>query len=468
MDKYLPAALAYIPQFFDYQMRSSLQPGCALAVAYKGKLVLERAFGFANAVSGLELTSRHRFRVASHSKTFTAAGVMKLREAGKLKLDDRAGEYIEGLHGAVSRVTIAQLLSHSAGIIRDGSDSGQWADRRPFLDSAELTADLRMAPVLQNSERFKYSNHGYGLVGLIVEAITGQPYGRWIMDNVVAAAGLAETTPDMPLPRGAKLASGHSTRMPLGRRVAIPGRNPTNALAPATGFISTAGDLAKFFAQIDPAVRRSFLSAESRREMVRKQWRDPHAAFERYYGLGTMTATTGGWEHVGHSGGFQGFVTRSGTMLGRDIAVSVLTNANDGWAGFWYESIINILASFARHGAPSARTRSWAGRWWSVWGATDLVPMGEKVVGAAPAMFNPFMDASEITLTGRDTGCISLANGYASHGEIVRRVRNKSGKVVEVWWSGSKLLPEAKVVAEIEKRYGAGAAKAARKARRRT
>ncbi len=466
MEKYLAAALAYIPQFFDYQMRSSLQPGCALAIAHKGKPVLERAFGFANAVTGLELTPRHRFRVASHSKTFTAAGVMKLREAGKLKLDDRAGEYIRGLHGAVARVTVAQLLSHSAGIIRDGSDSGQWTDRRPFLDRAELTADLRMAPVLQNSERFKYSNHGYGLVGLIIEAIAGQSYREWITQNVIEAAGLEETTPDMPLPRGAHLASGHSSRLPLGRRIAIPGRNPTNALAPATGFVSTAGDLAKFFAQIDPAVRRSFLSAESRREMVRRQWRDPHASFERYYGLGTMSATTAGWDHVGHSGGFQGFVTRSGALLGRDIAVSVLTNAGDGWSGFWYESVVNILATFARHGAPSARVRSWAGRWWSPWGATDLVPMGDKVVAGMPGMINPFMDSSEITLTGRDTGRITLANGYASHGEIVRRVRNGRGKVAELWWSGSKMLPEAKVIAELEKRYGA--AKPARRVRRRS
>jgi len=453
MDKYLAPALAYLPQFFDYQMRAALQPGCAVAVAYKGKVVWEQAYGFANAVKGIELTPRHRFRVASHSKTFTAAGIFKLREAGRLKLDDRAGEYIDGLHGQVARVTIAQLLSHSAGLIRDGADSGQWTDRRPFLDAQELIAELRVAPVLQSSERFKYSNHGYGLVGLIMEKITGQSYGKWIMDNVVRPAGLSETTPDMPLPRGAQLAAGHSTRMPLGRRVAIPGRNPTNALAPATGFISTAADLARFFAQIDPAARKSFLSAESRREMVRRQWRDPHASFERYYGLGTISGTTGGWDHVGHSGGFQGFVTRSAALAGRDLAVSVLTNANDGWSGFWFESIINILATFARHGAPSARGRSWAGRWWSLWGATDLVPMGDKVIGASPAMFNPFMDASEITLTGRDSGRITLANGYASHGETVRRVRNKSGKVTEVWWSGGKLLPEARVIAEMEKRY---------------
>ena len=466
MDKYLAPALAYIPQYMDYQMRGSLQPGCALAIAYKGKVVLDRAFGFANAVRNIELTPRHRFRVASHSKTFTAAGIFKLREAGKLKLDDRAGEYVSGLHGEIARVTIAQLLSHSAGIIRDGSDSGQWTDRRPFLDADELKQELRSAPVLQNSARFKYSNHGYGLVGLIIEAITGQAYVKWIRHAVIEPAGLVETTPDMPLPRGAQLAAGHSSRLPLGRRVAVPGRNPTNALAPATGFISTAADLARFYAQIDPAAKRSFLSAESRREMTRRQWRDPHASLERYYGLGTMSATTGLWEHVGHSGGFQGFVTRSAALLDRDLAISVLTNAGDGWSGLWFEGLINILANFQRRGAPTPRSRSWAGRWWSLWGGIDLVPMGDKVIAAGPALINPFMDASEITLTGRDTGRISLANGFASHGEIVRRVRSKSGRTTEIWFSGSKLLPEAKVVAEMEKRYEAGKPKRRRSPRR--
>lgn len=467
MDKALQAALDYVPQYLDFQMRASLQPGCSVAIAHKGKVVFERAYGFANAITGAELTPRHRFRVASHSKTFTAAGIMKLREAGKLKLDDRAGEHVQGLHGEVARATIAQLVSHTAGIIRDGTDSGQWVDRRPFLNEEELRAALAQKPVLQTSARFKYSNHGFGLLGLIIEAASGQSYNRWILDNVVKPAGLTETTPDMPLPRGAKLAAGHSGRVLLGRRVAIPGRNPTYALAAATGFISTAADLAKFYAQIDPAAKQSFLSAESRREMVRRQWRDPHSSLERYYGFGTISGTTAGIEHVGHSGGFQGFITRSAALPGRDLAISVLTNAADGWSRFWFDGILSILATFSKHGAPSARAKSWAGRWWSLWGCFDLVPMGKRVMVALPGMTSPFTDASEIELKGRDIGVIALAGGYASHGENVRRVRNAAGRVTEVWMSGNKLLSEAKVAAEMQKRYEAEKVGRARRRRKR-
>ena len=173
MDKWLEPALDYIPQWLEYQMRESEQPGCVIAIVHKGRVVLERAFGYADIVSRVPLTPRHRFRVASHSKSFTAAGIMKLREAGKLGLDDRVGQYVDGLHPAVAEATIAQLLSHSAGIVRDGTDSGQWQDRRPFLDEAELRSDLATAPAIEPNTRFKYSNHGYGLAGLVIEAVTG-------------------------------------------------------------------------------------------------------------------------------------------------------------------------------------------------------------------------------------------------------------------------------------------------------
>ena len=177
MHDWLKPALDYIPQWLEYQLRDTEQPGCVIAVAHKARIVLERAFGFAELVSRETMTPRHRFRVASHSKSFTAAGIMKLREEGRLGLDDTVGQHVpghrsardqqtarpvrerldeglgvrrlrpqvglddtigqhvEGLHPAVAAATVAQLLSHSAGIVRDGTDGGQWQDQRPFLSA---------------------------------------------------------------------------------------------------------------------------------------------------------------------------------------------------------------------------------------------------------------------------------------------------------------------------------------------
>src|ERR1700690_4261770 len=97
-------------------------PAAVFAVAHRGELAHERAYGVADIGTGEPLTPRHRFRVASHSKTFTSAGVMKLREQRRLKLDDAVGQHVKGLHPGIASATIAQLLSHTAGIFRDGTD----------------------------------------------------------------------------------------------------------------------------------------------------------------------------------------------------------------------------------------------------------------------------------------------------------------------------------------------------------
>jgi D-alanyl-D-alanine carboxypeptidase len=336
MQKWLPAALDYIPRWIEFQMRQSEQPGCVIALADRGKLVLEQAFGSADLDHGAALTPRHRFRVASHSKSFTSAGIMKLREAGRLHLDDMVGHYVGGLHRSIAEATIAQLLSHSAGLVRDGWDSGQWQDRRPFLDMPELKADLAKAPIIAANTRFKYSNHGFGLAGMVIEAITGEPYKDWIKREIVDAVELAETEPDMPTAANLPMARGHSAKLPAGRRFVIPGDNPTNALAPATGFVSTAADLVHFFAQLDPAARHSVLSAASRREMTRRQWQDPHSSFDSWYGLGLASGRTADCDWFGHGGGFQGFITRTSVLPERGLAISILTNASDGWAHLWW------------------------------------------------------------------------------------------------------------------------------------
>ena len=189
MDDWLAPALDYIAQWLEYQMRESEQPGCVLALVHDGRVVFDRAFGHADIIDRVLLTPRHRFRVASHSKTFSAAGILKLREQRKLSLDDWVGQYVAGLHPAIAGTTIAQLLSHSAGIVRDGTDSGQWHDARPFLNEAELRADLAAAPAIDAGTRFKYSNHGFGLIGLVIEAVTRSAYRDWIRRAVIEPGG---------------------------------------------------------------------------------------------------------------------------------------------------------------------------------------------------------------------------------------------------------------------------------------
>ena len=82
MERWLQNAIDYSESWLDFQMRQTRQPGCSFAVAYKGRVKFEKAYGHANIQSRERLPPRHRFRVASHSKTFPAAAILKLREAG--------------------------------------------------------------------------------------------------------------------------------------------------------------------------------------------------------------------------------------------------------------------------------------------------------------------------------------------------------------------------------------------------
>jgi CubicO group peptidase (beta-lactamase class C family) len=453
MEPWLQSATGYIRDWIEFQLRASEQPGCIVAIAHRGKVVTEYAFGHANLVTGEKLTPRHRFRIASHSKSFTAAGIMKLREQRQLRLDDPVGQYVKGLHPQVSEATIAQVLSHSAGLTRDGADSGQFIDSRPYLTERELPAELGLPTAIEPNTRFKYSNHGFGLLGLVIEAITKEPYPVWIKREIVDSAGLRETMPDVPIAKNIPFARGHSRRLPVGRRLVIAGDNPANTMAAAAGFVSTAADVARFFAQLAPNAKLSVLSAHSRREMTRKHWRNPHASLEGYYGLGIISGSLGGWDWFGHTGGFQGYVSRTCVIPGRDLAITILTNAIDGWAYAWLDGTMQILRAFATRGAPARRVRDWTGRWWTIWGATDLVPMGNVVVVANPQFGNPLMDAAEIEVTGRDTGRIALAGGYESHGEPVRRTRSKAGIVTDIWLAGINAKPERKVAAEMERKY---------------
>jgi D-alanyl-D-alanine carboxypeptidase len=453
MVKWLDAALEYIPRWLEFQMQQSAQPGCVIAIGHGGSVVFEQAFGHADAVAEAKLTPRHRFRVASHSKSFTAAGILKLRECGKLQLDTPVGRIVGGLHEHVASATVAQVLSHTGGLFRDGVESGFWLNRRGFPDAAQLRVDLALPPIFEANTRLKYSNHGFALAGRVIEETTGEGYAAWIKREIVDEVGLAETLPDVPLPTHTPFARGHSGQWPVGRRLVFPGDQSTEAFAAATGFVSTAADLVRFFAQLSPTAKQSVLSPASRREMTRRHWREQHCSRGRWYGLGTTSGDLGDWAWFGHSGSFPGYRTSTAVVAEHDLVVSVLTNASDGLAGPWLDGTLHILRCFVEHGAPAEQLADWRGRWWTQEVASDLVAAGNTVFVAEPTLLNPLLDASELTVTGRDQGRIAAAGSFNSHGESARLERDKKGAVEAVWLAGTKLVSEAAITAELTERY---------------
>jgi CubicO group peptidase (beta-lactamase class C family) len=453
MSDWLHPALAAAGRWLEYQQRASRLPGLQFAVAHRGQKVSDTALGVTSRLSSEPLTTDTRFRVASHSKTFTAVGIMRLVESGRLRLDDKAGSYVTGLQADTAATTIAQLLTHTAGVTRDGEDAGQWQMRRPFLDATELRQALAESPVIGANTRFKYSNHGFGLLGLIIEQITGEPYAGWIAREVVARAALSHTSPDGPLPPNVPLASGHGVATLLGERFEIDNGGPTGALASATGFVSTASDLVQFYGLLAPDAADTLLSQSSRREMTRRHWRIPDMTAERHYGLGLMHGGDGDWAWFGHGGAFPGCLSHTSLVPAHGLAISIIVNAVEVAPIVLVDGVISILRACALGGAATPTTSKWSGRFWSIWGAVDLLPVSDRVLVALPAQLSPLLDAVELIDVGETTARIGKAHGFSSHGEGARLELDANGRPGALWLGGSRLLPEAAMTAEVRQRF---------------
>src|SRR5437763_13008835 len=118
---------AYYPDWAAYRRWYLRIPGVQMALRRHGELVLSGASGVSDLGTGTPLTEDHLFRIASHSKTFAAVLVLRLVEQGRLRLDDPAAAHVPELEGAaIGGRTLAELLAHGGGVIRDSEDGDFW------------------------------------------------------------------------------------------------------------------------------------------------------------------------------------------------------------------------------------------------------------------------------------------------------------------------------------------------------
>jgi D-alanyl-D-alanine carboxypeptidase len=152
----------------------------AILVAHGDKILLRKAEGFAERNRGIRNLVDTRFPLESITKQFTAAAILLLVEDGKISLDDPISKYYAPLPPAWTKITLKQLLNHSAGIVdclpceRDGFDN-----YREFIDRSMAT-QLAFSP----GTDFLYSNAGYGLLADVIERVTGRRYGAFIMERI--------------------------------------------------------------------------------------------------------------------------------------------------------------------------------------------------------------------------------------------------------------------------------------------
>lgn len=437
----------YLESWVEYQRDMARVPGVQVAIRVGDELAASFALGFANEQTGEKLTTRHLFRIASHSKTFTATAIMQLAEAGKLRLDDPAGQYLPELDGSpAAAYTVRELLGHQSGINRDGADSDYWQQLHDFPDREKVLDFCRAQAVFAQNTHFKYTNMGYSLLGFIVEAASGQSYEQYINAHITGPLGLKNLGPELPAGREAELATGHSARLSgHDSRRTLPGSD-TRGMAAATGFYGTAEDVTAYFAR-QALGRIGLLSDDSKRLMQRKE-SEILRPTRRWYGLGFIIDEIGGRKVVGHSGGFPGHITQSWLDPKTGLSVSVLTNCLGGPATEWATNLIKLIDYAQKkpekeHGdAPGIDLNSFTGRFATAWGVFDIVNLNGRLVELFP-FGDPAASATELSVKDASTLLTEPEAGFGSVGEPLHYQRTKGGQVEWIRSGGGRAWPTA-------------------------
>jgi CubicO group peptidase (beta-lactamase class C family) len=297
-----------------------LSPALSVAVVENGRLVYVRAFGFSDLAAKTPATPDTRFRIASVTKMFTAVSVMQLVEAGRVRLDAPLATYLPDAPHAAN-VTIRQLLNHTSGIVNYGDDAIISGVVATPTTPRDIIASVAKRPLDQQpGAAFDYSNTGYVLLGLVVEAVTHRTLAEYEREHIFGPAHMTQTTvgeaaAGAPVARGYANATG-TTPPPF---------SPSWFYADGD-IVSTASDLARF----DIALMAGRLVKPATfAEMQAGAVIAPKIAKGVSFGLGLMLFASGGETFVGHHGGLPGFAAETEMLPAHRYAMVVLSDASD-------------------------------------------------------------------------------------------------------------------------------------------
>ena len=302
------------------------EPGAVVLIARGEDVLSVTARGIADVAWDIPLAPTQTFAIASITKTFTAAAVVKLAEEGRLSLDDTLSTHVPEF-GDTSGITIRELLSHTAGVSdRSILSGGPPGFLRQDITVADLVTQIATQPSdFNHGRRQRYSNAGYILLGAVLEKVTGKTWDAAIRDLVIAPAGLSETgyAPVSTIIPGRVAGYTNDT---ADRTLANAEYISLSVPASAGGLVSTAGDLHRWMRAL---VNGEIVSTENFRLMTTPviPADGPSAS---PYGLGFYVWNIRGEAVIGHTGQINGFTSMLAYLPREDVTIVVLAN-NDGF-----------------------------------------------------------------------------------------------------------------------------------------
>jgi CubicO group peptidase (beta-lactamase class C family) len=293
----------------------------AVLVSRAGRIVFERAYGFADANRKVPNTTRTRFLVGSITKSFTAVLVMQLEQEKRISLSDSICQYLQECPPGWRVITLHHLLSHTSGIF-NVTESPEFESLKGIAQTrGQMLARMVHQPLaFAAGEKFQYSNSNYYLLGIVIEKVTGDSFEHVLQRRILDPLGMHDTGMFRNDPVFAGQAHGYR-RDAAGTYEDDPPMHESWAFS-SGGMYSTLHDLA------------TFSNAFSVEELV------PRAALERMwrptsggYGYGFQTPAVSSWTFdrrmVEHGGRMPGFVSMFQRFPDDGITVIVLSNHID-------------------------------------------------------------------------------------------------------------------------------------------
>jgi D-alanyl-D-alanine carboxypeptidase len=311
--------------------------GASMAVIRNGKVIASRGYGMANIERGIRVKPDTMFQIASTTKPFTAMSVMMLVEEGKISLDEKAIKYLPWIPAIYSDVTVRQLLSHTSGINRDV--------RTANVDNFsidEFKKRFAVAPMsFKPGERWEYSNNGYILLGLIIEAVSAKPFGEFLAQSITKPLGMKNTKYNEPPDEKIKnRAVGYDWLENSFRR-------SPHFFGGYTGgaIISSATDLAKWVRALDSEKLLKKSSLEQMWTPVKLGNGQPlifeFRGDQSGYGFGWFITSYKGRKLLTHGGTVSGFSSQIMRFVEDDnLTIIVLTNSKSGEDRIGYAEVL--------------------------------------------------------------------------------------------------------------------------------
>jgi len=289
--------------------------GAAL-VAKDGKVVLQKAYGYADQSRKMPNTNQTAFDIASLTKQFTAAAILKLEAQGKLKTGDPISKYLPDVPVEKAQITIHQLLTHTSGFNPDFPE-GKNVSRRQFI-----AAILKMPLVAKPGKEYIYANSGYCLLAAIVEEVSGKAYPQFVAEELYKPAGMTRTGCYDDSDRWRETAVAHAYNDSADN--GLPTAKPTDwGVRGAYDALTTTGDLYRWITALR---KNSVLPESATRKMFSSQVPTNDRGVD--YGYGWQVAKDrDGKKVISHGGShFDGFNASVRWDVDRDVIVIIISN----------------------------------------------------------------------------------------------------------------------------------------------